>query len=266
MDDKVTGFSSAAQSIGGLPGVALSRICLGTMRLSKAGDAAEAAELLHQAIDLRITSFHCSSEYETFPLFREAWRLTTNRRQATMIAKVAVPHFGEDRFSVAAFRQKIDLYLDALSLERLDVVQWLLRHDLKQEEARLRILQEAAEEISGVIDALKREGKIGSCVGFPYTAPVAERLLDQNYCDGLAVYVNPLEREMDRFVEAAAQRSKAVIAIRPFAAGRLFTETALSAGDALAHVFQFPAVATAVVSASSRQHLDALRPHLAPAA
>jgi len=232
------------------------------MRLSKAGDAAAATDLLHDALEMGISSFHCSSEYETFPLFREAWGLVPNRNHATMIAKVAVPHFGEDRFSAAAFRQKVDFYLGALSLERLDIVQWLLRYDLKQEEARLRILQEARDEISGVVEELKREGKIGGCVGFPYTAPIAEVLLDEDYCDGLALYVNPLEREMDRFVEAAASKGKAVIAIRPFAAGRLFTESALSADDALTHVFQFPAVVTAVVSASSRQHLDALRPYL----
>jgi aryl-alcohol dehydrogenase-like predicted oxidoreductase len=231
------------------------------MRLSRAGDGAAAAALLQHANEIGITTFHCSSEYETFPLFRQAWR-QAEVRGAKMIAKVAVPHFGEDRFSVAAFRDKIDFYLDALALERLDVVQWLLRYDLKQEEARLRILNEAAAEIAGVVEDLKHEGKIGSCVGFPYTPQVADALLEADYCDGLAVYVNPLEREMDQYVEAAAERHKVVIAIRPFAAGRLFAETRLTAQDALEHVFRFPAVATAVVSASSKEHLDALRPHL----
>jgi hypothetical protein len=54
---------------------------------------------------------------------------------------------------------------------------------------------------------------------------------------------------------------KPVVAIRPFAAGRLFSETGLGVDDAVRHVFAFPAVTSAIVSVSSRRHVDALRPH-----
>lgn len=238
------------------------------MRLSNAGDVAAAADLLSYALDIGITTFHCSSEYETFPLFREAWRHGPGPRAAetTVIAKVAVPHFGEDRFSATAFRDKVDSYLIALGRERLDVVQWLLRYDLKQEQARLRILEESADEVARVVEELKQAGKIGSLIGFPYTGSLAEALVRATYCEGLALYVNPLEREMDRFIEAAGAAGKWVAAIRPFAAGRLFTETSLTADDALRHVFSFAPVATVAVSASSKRHLNALRPHLAAGA
>jgi aryl-alcohol dehydrogenase-like predicted oxidoreductase len=237
------------------------------MRLSKAGNAASAAKLLRQAIALGVTSFHCSSEYETFPLFAAAWRRAelSQTDRATIIAKLASPHFGENRFSAANFRSKVDYYLTSLSIERLDVVQWLLRHDLKREEERLAILHEQAQEIADTIEALKRQGKIGACVGFPYTAPIADALIGTDFCDGLALYVNPLEREMDPFLAAAAEVGKAVVAIRPFAAGRLFAETSITAGEALDHAFSFPAVATVVVSASSPEHLGELARH-APAA
>lgn len=248
--------------------VELSAICLGTMRLSGAGDVTAAAELIEHALESGVTSFHCSSEYETFPLFREAWRQVPPgaREGATMVAKVASPHFGEDRFSASAFRSKIEAYSGALALERLDVVQWLLRYDLKQEEARLRILRETAEEVAATVAELKREGRIGAFVGFPYTAAVGEELIAAEHCDGLALYVNPLEREMNQLIAAAADAGKSVLAIRPLAAGRLFGETRLTAGDALDYVFGFPAVATAVVSASSRHHLDELTAHVAAAA
>ena len=80
-----------------------------------------------------------------------------------------------------------------------------------------------------------------------------------DYCDGLAVYVNPLEREMDAVIESAASLGKGVVAIRPYAAGRIFSETDLAPSDALDHVFGFPAVVSAVVSASSTENLDLLR-------
>ena len=251
----------------GKPGrsrVQLSRICLGTMRLSRAGDVAAAADLLDYAFDAGISSFHCSSEYETFPLFQQAWERTRASQAAgtKIIAKVAAPHFGESRFSAAAFRAKIENYLLALGRDRLDVVQWLLRYDLKQDEERLRILHESADEIGTVVSELQKAGKIGAFVGFPYTASIAGGLIEADYCDGLALYVNPLEREMDGFIEAAGRAGKSVVAIRPFAAGRVFTETQLDADKALAHVFSFPPVSTAVVSASSRKHVDALRPYV----
>jgi aryl-alcohol dehydrogenase-like predicted oxidoreductase len=228
------------------------------MRLDKAGDVAGAARILDHALELGITSFHCSSEYETFPLFREAWARRRNRASAQVIAKLAVPHFGESGFCAARFREKVDSYLNALSLERIDVVQWLLRYDLKQESARRRILAESADEISAVVADLRKSGKIGALVSFPYTAGVAEAVLRMDFCDGLAVYVNPLEREMDPVLETAASLGKAAIAIRPYAAGRVFSEAKLEPSDALDHVFSFPAVVSAVVSASSKEHLEIL--------
>lgn len=238
------------------------------MRLSAAGDASAATGLIEHVLASGVTSFHCSLEYETFPLFRDAWRQVPSsaRAGATIVGKVASPHFGEDRFSAAAFRGKIEAYCEALSIERLDVVQWLLRYDLKQEEARLRIMAESAQEVAATVAELKREGRIGAFVGFPYTAAVGEELLAAEHCDGLALYVNPLERDMDHLVTAASDTGKSVLAIRPLAAGRLFAETQLTAADALDHVFGFPAVATAVVSVSSRRHLDQLTAHAAAAA
>lgn len=247
----------AAGQVGG-SAVHLSRICLGTMRLSTAGDASDAARLLVQAHERGVTAFHCSSEYGTYPLFRSAWEQAGLARRATVVAKVAVPHYGEDCFSPAAFRRKIEDYFRDLAIPRLDVVQWLLRYDLDQDEARVRIMRDAAAEIADVVSALKREGKIGAVIGFPYSEAVAEELIAADYCDGLALYLNPLEHEMDHLIAPCGRAGKSVVAIRPYAAGRLFSETDATAQDALAYVFDHPEVVTAVVSASSVKHLDAL--------
>lgn len=245
---------------GALP---VSRVTLGTMRLDAAGGEGEAARLLARARDIGVRSFHCSAEYATFPLFAAAWaRAGLAQRDATLIAKIASPHFGEDRFSSAQVRDKIDGYRRALGVERVDTVQWLLRHDLGREEARLRILNDAADEIADLAAALKREGRIAAFAGFPYTRPIADALVAVDWCDALALYVNPLEREMDEVVAACAGAGKPVIAIRPFAAGRTFAEAGLTAGQALDHAFAAPAVATAVASCSSEAHLAALLPYL----
>ena len=235
------------------------------MRLDGAGGETEAARLLSRARDLGVRSFHCSAEYPTFALFAAAWdRAGLAGTEATLVCKIASPHFGEDRFSAATVRAKIDNYCSALGVERVDTVQWLLRHDLNAEEARGRILADAADEIGELVSALKQEGRIGAFVGFPYSRPIADALVAAPWCDGLALYVNALEREMDPVVMACAHAAKPVIAIRPYAAGRVFVEAGLSAQAALEHAFGFPAVATVVVSCSSEAHLTVLLPYLAP--
>ena len=228
------------------------------MRLDQAADA---KALLADAFRLGITSLHCSSEYATYPLFRDAFRdlRAAAPAQVTVIAKVAAPHFGEDRFIAADFRSRVQFYLDTLGLEKLHVVQWLLRHDLKDEPARARIFDAGENEATEVIRDLKDRGMIGACVGFPYTAPIAERLVAADFIDGLAVYVNALERDMDRYVAAAAAKGQSTVTIRPFAAGRVFRETSLSPTEALKHVFKLPGIATAIVSASSAGHLKEVR-------
>jgi aryl-alcohol dehydrogenase-like predicted oxidoreductase len=148
-DRRVTG------SVPGQPGgsaAGLSRISLGTMRLSKAGAATDAAQLLSHAHASGITTFHCSSEYETYPLFRGAWQEAGLGGSAKVIAKVAAPHYGENSFSPGGFRSKIEAYLRDLAIPRLDVVQWLLRYDLKQDEARVRIMRDAAGGSRGGAD------------------------------------------------------------------------------------------------------------------
>lgn len=239
-------------------GVHVSPICLGTMRLSVAGGTAEAARLLGEARGLGITTFHCSSEYGTYGLFRDAWSAADLGAGCSIMAKVAAPHYGEDRFSPPAFRAKIEAYLSDLCLPRLDVVQWLLRYDLKQEQARVEIMRDAASEIAEVVAALKAEGKIGAMIGFPYSPMVAQELIAARYCDGLALYINPLEHELDGFIAPCGAAGKSVVAIRPYAAGRVFCETQSTAHDALRYVFDHPEVTSAVVSASSRKHLEAL--------
>ena len=232
------------------------------MRLSGVGGERAAAHLLSSASAMGVRSFHCSDEYDSFPLFMSAWARARLAGKATLVAKIASPHFDEDRFSARRVRDKIERYLRDLAVEKVDTVQWLLRHDLAQERERQRILVAAAEEIGELAATLKREGKITSFVGFPYSRPIAESLVAASFCDGLALYLNPLEHEMNPMVGACAIAGKPVLAIRPFAGGRVFVETDLGANGALAQVFAFPAVATAVVSASSQAHLDALQPWL----
>jgi aryl-alcohol dehydrogenase-like predicted oxidoreductase len=242
-------------------------------------DERSASDLLLGLIDGGVNVVHVSSEYDSFPLFAQVFRAVRAQRSGadiSVIAKVAVPHFEDDAFDPGAFEAKVDAYLHALAIERLAVVQWLLRHDLAREDRRLAIYDRDAEVIGATIDRLQAAGKIASVVAFPYTRGIAERVLEAPWCDGLALYVNPLERQLDDLIDAAAKVGKHVLAIRPFAAGRALRPDELDGDDAqafkevqerwpdadpveraLRYALANPAVSTAVASVDTPAHAAA---------
>lgn len=239
-----------------IAGVTLSSIAFGTMRLDRSGTVEAASRLIKAAVDMGVTTFHASQEYSTWPLFVDAWRRAApDAAKVQLIAKVGVPHFGEEAFNPAAFTAKIDGYRSALGLDVVAVVQWLLRHDLKQEDRRRAIFDRDADLIGKTVAGLKSDRKVGTLVSFPYTAAIAGRALRADWCDGLAIYCNPLELGMIDQLDAAISCGKGAVAIRPFAAGRVFTETQMSAAEAVAFPLRHPAVATVVASISCETRL-----------
>lgn len=251
------GAAAGARTLAGRSEVSLSPLTFGSMRLDHVGEARAAARLIEDAIALGVTTFHVSSEYATWPLFVAAWNEIRPqvRADAQIVAKVGVPHFGEAGFDPHAFRAKVDGYRKALGTERLDVVQWLLRYDLQDEAGRLAIFDRDEGLVADVTGELRANGAIGALVSFPYTRSVAERALAAAWCDGLALYCNPLELEMADLFDSAADVRKSVIAIRPFAAGRLFDETTFTAADAIRLPLSHPAVTTVVASISKSDRL-----------
>ena len=237
----------------------LSRLTFGTMRVHSLGDVAQAACLIKRAINGGVTSFHVSSEYESWPFFVEAWSVVRKDCDVSPVrftAKVAGPHFGETAFDPSDFARRIDIYRHSLDLERLDNVQWLLRHNLKNEAGRLDIFRRDAGLIAATTADLKAAGVIGGLVTFPYTQGVAELALEAEWCDGLALYVNRLETELAHVLPLAASKRLGVLAIRPFAGGRVFESQDQSAAEALRYALRQPGVRTVVASVSLAKHLD----------
>lgn len=71
--------------------------------------------------------------------------------------------------------------------------------------------------------------------------------------DYLVVYRNPVERDYDQQLEKASAKAKQVIALRPFAAGKVLSDR--TARDALDYCFSHPAVCSAVATFSTPAHL-----------
>ncbi len=239
----------------------LSAITFGSMRMhERAVDDIHWRELLIASIESGISTCHSSSEYESFPLFcRVLERLRTAGRAKELqhIVKLAEPHFGEFAFEPKRLEQRVDGYLSALGLERLDVVQWMWRGDLKREQARIAGFEDYLGAIAAAFDDLAHRGKIGAVIPFPYTRTFGDLALAQSWCAGLALYLNPLELESLDLVTLAAASNRSVVALRPLAAGRVL-EAGHAVADALRWTLTQPSVVTGVVSYSSMEHLAGL--------
>jgi hypothetical protein len=162
-------------------------------------------------------------------------------------------------------------------------VQWMWRGDLKDEPGRLAGFARARGTIRAAFDALRGKGKLGAVAPFPYTAAFADAVIgdgaaqgdDAPLCEGLAVYLNAAERELLPQIRAAARAGMGTVAIRPLAAGKAVAVAAAppaaagadadvagapprTAAACVREVLAEPGVATAVVTFSSRAHLDEL--------
>jgi aryl-alcohol dehydrogenase-like predicted oxidoreductase len=240
----------------GRSGVALSPLAFGSMRLNeRALDDAAWERLLRGSIERGITTFHASTEYETHARFCGLLR-RVDRTGLQVIVKLAEPHFGDAAFEAARFRRKIEDYRTDLGVDCVDVVQWMWRGDLKDEAGRLAGFARQRDEISDAFAALRGEGMLGAVAPFPYSVGFADAVIEAAVSEGITVYLNPVEREMVPQIERAARAGMGTIAIRPLAAGKALATA--SPVECVREVLAQGGVATAVVSYSSSEHLDAL--------
>ncbi len=241
----------------GASAVELSTLTFGSMRLHERSlDDAAWLALLRTSIDHGITTFHSSSEYESFPRFCSLVHKLD--RGIQHIVKLAEPHFGEARFDGARLRARVDGYLARLGIERIEVVQWLWRGDLENEPGRLTGFANQRGDLQAAFADLRQAGKIGAVVTFPYTAAFAEQTHSTGFGQGLAVYFNSVEQEMVPQIARAARSGMGVVAIRPFAGGKSLAAGS-PPGACIEAVLRQPGVTTAVVTYSSVEHLLELR-------
>jgi aryl-alcohol dehydrogenase-like predicted oxidoreductase len=266
----------------GQSSIALSALCFGSMRLSPARfDVKSAVDLLLALFDRGVTSFHSSHEYDTYELFcaalQELRRLRPGRPIETIV-KIGVPHFDETDFSPARLRLLIEAELRHLRVDRVDIVQWLVRHTPNDDAPRLDILRRASSCIHEVWRRLREEGKVGLLTVFPYSDAFLRASLELPDVAGLVTYLNLLETEAIPYLDGLVAGGGGFAAIRPLNAGKLvgdggghnpeavsvlcglFPEIEASP-DALTRLaLQFPlwhpAVATVIASISSLEHAE----------
>ena len=261
--------------------IELSEAIFGTSRLNpKQLSRTSAERLLLTLVDGGVTSFHSSHEYETHPFFCDVLAALKRARPQTCfehVVKLASPHFDGDRFDPECFEALVDAQLRALRVDRLDVVQWLVRHSPNEDSPRLNILVRDDEVIARTMEKLKDSGKIGCLTSFPYSPAFGEVVHTRPYVDGFTTYLNPIEREMCPFMDTMARKGQGFLAIRPLAAGRLtpagmvdephpavdaLRTLGVAMGGSIPFMLRFPllhpAVSGIIVAVSRPEHADQL--------
>jgi aryl-alcohol dehydrogenase-like predicted oxidoreductase len=243
----------------GASGVELSTLALGTMRLMPPRfDARMAQTLLLHLADHGVTSFHVSHEYESYDFVCDALAGLRRARPALrieLIAKLAAPHFDETGFSAGRLTQRIEALRERLRVDRVDVVQWMIRHTPNEDGPRLGILERDRVAIAEAARRLKAEGRIGAFAVFPYSEPFRGAVLAEPFVEGLVDYLNPSELEAAPWLDALGARGQGFVAMRPLFAGKLAGDPA-AASAALRLPLLHPATAAIVVSLSNAGQAD----------
>ena len=213
----------------GSSGTKLSPVTFGSMRFDPKRIELEAAvDLITYLYNNGVNTFHSSHEYETDSFFcqvMQQFRLRHPAAEIVHIAKIGVPHFDEDKFDSDRLVTLIEKRLKQLATERIDLVQWLVRHQPNDDQHRLPTLRECQPELRATWLKLQKQGKVGALASFPYSLPFAETVLQFPICKGLVTYLNLLELEMTPLLEQMERAGQGYVAIRPLGGGLITTET-----------------------------------------
>ena len=196
----------------------INQLTFGTMRLA-ALDYSAVVELISEALERGIRRFHSSNEYDSFSIFCKALEESCKECQIDPnalehVVKIAAPHFDDDTFNKLELNQKCHTYSEALKCGTLFLVQWMARIDLKNEPARLNLLNTSDNEILDSVTELKDSGAISKFGCFPYSDSFRKKVIKKEWCDVLVDYYNPLETQA--LSESHAMRDdQSIFAIRP---------------------------------------------------
>ncbi|MEL6495744.1 MAG: aldo/keto reductase [Cyanobacteria bacterium J06623_7] len=211
-------------------GIKLSPMTFGSMRLDPSKiELDEAVRLIDYLYAHGVDTFHSSHEYATDDFFcrvMSRFRQQHTGAEIKHIAKIGVPHFGESEFSSDKLITLVENRLQALETTKIDVVQWLVRHQPNEDRYRLPILAACQSELEATWSKLQQQGKVGALASFPYSVDFATAVLKMPYCRGLVTYLNLLELEMVPLLNQMLDAGQGYIAIRPLGGGAITNNAA----------------------------------------
>jgi len=249
----------------------LSPIIIGTMGFHDKGlSTFQVLDLVQNAIELGVDTFHVSHEYTSYKLMCSVLNNLTNstKYRFKSIAKISAPHFDEINFSKRVFEKKIDSYLKETSLEKINLVQWMWRQNPLDDESRIQKTQNQANEVIESFRSLQKSGKVEDFACFPYSSAYMESVRQLGISSCQINYLNFWESAL---VDGGVGINS--IAIRPFGAGKISSLNAdyleklniitdLDLDNLAAHCIRFPLshpnISSVIVGINSKKNLESI--------
>ena len=258
--------------------IALNTVTLGTMRFAsdKFNSKKDSLDLLNYLYDNGVDTYHTSHEYNTHDYFCSVFRQLKQEKPAlntSHIVKLSSPHFEDIDFSHASLENKVDAQLKALSIDRIDIVQWLFRQKNNTDEIRIPKFTDSVQVIEESFKKLIKVGKVRAFASFPYSLCFADAVNQHHLVDGFVDYLNIGERSWSNKIQHSTMEKQGFIAIRPLWAGQVFDFVRKNVNkfpqqvqsqieqDGIAHwalsypLFN-PNVSSVIVSISNREQAD----------
>jgi aryl-alcohol dehydrogenase-like predicted oxidoreductase len=236
----------------------LSNVTLGTMRFyDKNLSTKEVNNIIENCYEIGIDTHHSSHEYNSYNLYLKALKNSSCKKHLKHIVKLSSPHFEDPLlFSSKNLETRVDEELKKLNIEQIDVLQWLVRSKPINDQDRLGILFQQADDIEECLANLKQKGKIKSVFSFPYSVPFAEEVKKIKQIDGIISYLNLQEETYSDLAN-----NTPFIAIRPFLRGTLLQDgnKPEKINECLQYIDSHQKVLTKIVSINSVDQLNAFK-------
>jgi hypothetical protein len=205
-----------------------------------------------------VDTLHSSIEYESFDLFKEVLKKTSQKSKSIQfkhVVKLADPSFNELHQGYIRIQTRIEEYLKHLRCDQIDMVQWMWRANLNEDKLRVENFRNSLSQLEDVVLTIKQSGLANKFMCFPYSLDFGMTTFESKALDGYFIYRNPNELEMQPLLDEAYKKDKQTYSIRPFAAGALIKDSESNINSLVKFSQNHPGVKGVVTSISSEKHL-----------
>jgi len=176
-----------------------------------------------------VNCIHSSYEYQTRHVLGEVLRGRKDASNIRHIIKVPSPDRDKTdyKFSADYFRKLIEDALAELGAERIDLLQWILRDGHESDpEVSVARWREYKDDLMGIFEKMRDEGKVGYLGNFVYSEPYAEEVAASGCLSALLFYYNAWDTSIQNVLDRLPEWNLGAVTLRPFHGGMLTTKRA----------------------------------------
>jgi aryl-alcohol dehydrogenase-like predicted oxidoreductase len=198
----------------------------------------EGKAAMHLALDSGVNVIHTSYEYQTRYAVRQVLRERKDAKSFIHIIKTPDPDtdLTERTFKPIWFRKMVEDALAELNVEKIHVLQWILRDGTECDATKaIPLFRQYKDDLMATFMKLRDEGKVSYLTCFVYNNTFAQEMIASNCFKALLLYYSMLDTTLQPSIDKMREKGMSVLGYRPFCGGQLVTKranrNAMPAGD-----------------------------------